>query len=425
MIWGSRPSAPTLPPGARTGTGLKLFVALGPGDIVGARRSQMAGKPITETSIAFSEQLFAYCRLRNIQTLAISSSERPDKLEDGLFSIENRAKPLAGRAGARFHLSLILYGLYLAIRARRFGANVAVIDSGTTHYFALTFFRLLGVPVLVNLHNVLWPRGFPPLGKLQRVIRLLNSLFFQYASSGAIGVSPECERQIASESRGKVPFFQYRCQFKRAGFAVPRLPTPDVFRITFVGRAESNKGVLDIPRMVQGLRSHTPAKFIFEVCGDGPALAELKSIVREGRLEDEIIIRGRVERDALLEVYSRSDAVIVPTRSTFTEGMPQACAEAVLSSVPVVTSDVTNAFDVIGPAIARATTDDVMSYVEAISSLSGNRPKYERLRSECPRLALQFVDRSQSYPAALDRLLELVAGQRRLSSYDEIFREFT
>jgi hypothetical protein len=40
---------------------LKPFAALGPGDIVGARRSQTAGNAIKETSIAFSEQLFSYC----------------------------------------------------------------------------------------------------------------------------------------------------------------------------------------------------------------------------------------------------------------------------------------------------------------------------------------------------------------------------
>ena len=102
--------------------------------------------------------------------------------------------------------------------------------------------------------------------------------------------------------------------------------------------------------MVQGLRSRAPAKVIFEVCGDGPALPELKSIVRDQQLGDEIIVHGRLERDALLEVYARSDAVIVPTRSNFTEGMPQVCAEAVLSGIPVITSEVANAFDVIGPA---------------------------------------------------------------------------
>ena len=404
-------------------TRLRLFAALGPGDIVGARRSQLAGKSVNETSIAFSEQMFAYCRLRGIQTLAISSNAMADQLEDGLFSIENRAKPLAGRGGASFHLSLILYGIYLAIRARRFGANVAVIDSGTTHYFVLAFFRVLGIPVIVNLHNVLWPRGFPPLGKLQRAIRFLNSLFFKYASSGAIGVSPECERQVALESEGKVPFFQYRCQFKLAGFQTARADTADVFRIAFVGRAERNKGVLDIPGIIHGLRSRAAAKVVFEVCGDGPALSELKSVVRDQRLEDEIIVHGRLEREELLEVYARSNAVIVPTRNNFTEGMPQACAEAVLSGIPVVTSDVTNAFDVIGPAIAQAKANDITSYVKAISSLIGNRSIYERLQLDCPKLALQFVDRSQSYPAALDRLLELVVGQTPLSDYVAVFEE--
>ena len=114
---------------------LRLFVALGPGDIVGARRSRLAGKAINETSIAFSEQLFAYCRSRKIQTLAISSNGRTDQLNDGSVTIENRPKPLNDCGGIRFHLSLLLYGFYVAIRARRFRANVAVIDSGTTHYF--------------------------------------------------------------------------------------------------------------------------------------------------------------------------------------------------------------------------------------------------------------------------------------------------
>ena len=404
---------------------LRLFVALGPGDIVGARRSQLAGNAINETSIAFSEQLFAYCRLRGIRTLAISSNVRPDTLDEGIISIENRARPLAGRAGARFHLSLVLYGLYLAIRARRFGASVAVIDSGTTHYFVLAFFRALGIPVLVNLHNVLWPRGFPPQGTLHRAIRLLNSLFFRYASSGAIGVSPECERQIVSESRGKVPFFQYRCQFKLAGFPAPHRRKAGIFRIAFVGRAESNKGVLDLPRMAIGLRTRAPVRVVFEVCGDGPALPELSSIVRKERLNDEIIVHGRLERDALLGVYARSDAVIAPTRSNFTEGMPQVCAEAVLSGIPVITSEVTNAFDVIGTATINAKTDDVESYIGAILSLIQDQALYERLRAECPTLAPQFLDRSQSYPAALDRLLEILTGRKALTDYTGVFREIT
>jgi glycosyltransferase involved in cell wall biosynthesis len=402
---------------------LRLFAALGPGDVVGARRSQLAGKAINETSIAFSEQLFAYCRLRNIQTLALSSNGRVDKLDEGLICIENRAKPFRDRGGVRFHLSLILYGLYLAMRARRFGASVAVIDSGTTHYFALISFWALGIPVIVNLHNVLWPRGFPPQDTLHRAIRFLNSKFFQYIAAGAIGCSPECERQIVSESHGRMPFSQYRCQFKPLGFRSSDPYKAVAFRIAFVGRAEINKGILDITRMASDLRMRSPVKVIFEVCGDGPALPVLRNIVRHEGLADEVIVHGRLERDALLGVYARCHAVIVPTRSDFSEGMPQVCAEAVLSEIPVVTSEVTNAFDVIGPATVQAVTDHVASYVSAILSLIETPTLYEGLRAECPKLALQFLDRSQSYPAALDRLLEIVTGQGSLSGYTEVFNE--
>src|SRR5262249_31794249 len=141
-------------------TDLKLFAALGPGDIVGARRAQLTGVPIRETSIAFSEQLFSYCQFRGIKTLGISSNARMDRLEHDLVTVQNRPKLFPGSGGVRFHLAQIIYAFYLAARARRFGADVAIIDSGTTHYFALALFRLVGIRVILNLHNVLWPPGF-------------------------------------------------------------------------------------------------------------------------------------------------------------------------------------------------------------------------------------------------------------------------
>lgn len=402
---------------------LRLFVTLGPGDIVGARRSRLAGEAVNETSIAFSEQLFAYCRSLNIQTLAISSNGRTDRLEDSPITLENRPRLLNNRGGVRFHLSLILYGFYLAIRARQFRADVAVIDSGTTHYFALVPFAVLGIPVAVNLHNVLWPRGYPPRGKMNSIIRFLNRLFFRYIAAGAIGVSPECERQVLTESRRRMPFFQYRCQFNAKGFQSSEPYRSGLFRIAFVGRAEENKGILDLTRIAAELRAGCSSNIVFEVCGDGPALLDLRTIIEQKRLTDGVIVHGRLERNELLSVYARCHAVIVPTRSNFTEGMPQVCAEAVLSGIPVITSHVTNAFDVIGPAIIHAETDDISSYVRAIQLLAGNQELYWKLRSACSKLAPQFLDRSQSYPAAIDRLLVRIIGTTPLPDYTKVFGE--
>lgn len=384
--------------------GLRLFVALGPGDIVSARRKQLAGHAVNETSIAFSEQLFDYCRQRRIRTLAISSNIRSDELEDGPVSIENRPKPLRDRGGLLFHVSQILYGTYLAIRARQFGANFAFIDSGTTHYFVLILFRLLGIPVAVNLHNVLWPSGYPPKG-VAAIIRKMNRVFFRYAAAGAVGVSPECERQVVSEARRAIPFFQYRCQFTANGFAHAKHYISGTFRVMYAGRVEENKGVLDIVQMAANLRNLGQVDVVFDICGDGAALSRLRAAVEAQDLGKLVIVHGRLEREALLGIYANSHAAIVPTRSDFTEGMPQVCAEAVLSDLPIITNRVTNAFDVLGEAIVRANTDDVNSYVHAITLLATDPALYAKLKAACSALSQQFLDRSQSYPSALDRLL--------------------
>jgi glycogen synthase len=392
--------------GDQVKTELRLFTALGPGDIVNARKKQLAGLAVNETSIAFSEQLFAYCRLHNIKTLAISSNSRLDRLEDENITMENRPKSFQNSGGLRFHLSLILYGIYLVIRAHRFRADIAIIDSGTSHYFVLTLFRVVGIPVVANLHNVLWPAGFPPTRFVHRVIRSLNRLFFRYAAAGAIGVSPECERQVQAESNHRIPFFQYRCQFRPEGFRHSPSYQGGIFRIVFVGRAEKNKGLLDIAQMAADLKVQAPVKVIFDVCGDGPALPELAELVERDHLSDVAIIHGRLEREALLKVYGEAHAAIVPTRSNFAEGMPQVCAEAVLSGLPVITSKVANAFDVIGVATIEAEVDNSDSYVSAILSLINTPALYTSLKSECARLALQFVDQQQGYSAAVHRMIE-------------------
>ena len=70
--------------------GLKLFAALGPGDIVGAQRARIAGNAVNETSIAFSEQFISYANLAasgrwQFLRMAVSIG-----LRTGIIEIENR-----------------------------------------------------------------------------------------------------------------------------------------------------------------------------------------------------------------------------------------------------------------------------------------------------------------------------------------------
>jgi glycosyltransferase involved in cell wall biosynthesis len=385
---------------------MKLFTAMGPGNIVEAHRARLAGKDISETSIAFSEQLLDYCKAANIETLGISSHPNVDHFRSGAITLENLPKPLWASRGALFHLGAVYYAARLALRARRFGADLALIDSGTSHYFALTAFKLFGIPVAVNLHNVLWPAGYEPQSALPSTIRKLNAWFFRNVAVGAVGVSPECERQVSSESNGSVPFFQYRCQFSPEGFAQSKPYAGGPFNIVFAGRIEQNKGVLDLAGMAIRLRALSNVPVMFHVCGNGPAIEALKAQIEADRLYGEIKVHGRLERPALLQIYANAHAAIIPTRSDFTEGMPQVAAEAILSGLPLITNKVTNTAGVLDGATLQAETDDSESYVEQILILIRDQDVYLRLRASCDRHAGQFLDRSQGYGAAVARLLK-------------------
>ncbi|WKA30625.1 glycosyltransferase family 4 protein [Bradyrhizobium roseum] len=397
---------------------------MGPGDIVGAHRESLLRGAAATTSLAFSEQLFNYCKAVATPLLAISSHPRADTVQDGPIQAENRQKSnrQSPHSGLGFHLLQLRYALYLAYRARRFRADVAFIDSSTSHYFALSIFRLIGIPVVVNLHNVLWPQGFPPTGLSGRVVRWLNAQFFRWFAAGAIGVSPECERQVLSEARQRIPFFQYRCQFNRDGFFVAPGYQGGPFQVAFVGRAEVSKGVLDLVEISEILATKCSTPIIFHVCGEGPALALLRDMIRRKGLESRIITHGHLKREELLKLYSSCHAVIVPTTGAFPEGMPQVCAEAVITRLPIVASRVTNALDVLGPAIAEAETNNRDSYAEQLGRLATDSSRYEQLRSATDALSGQFFDRSFSYPAAVDRMLsKLFRDRRHINDWSSVF----
>jgi glycosyltransferase involved in cell wall biosynthesis len=391
-----------------------------------AHRAQIRGEAsFLQTQIIFSGQFLEYCRQRSIETLVLPYNR--NNLRDGILHLENQPRRFESAKGFCYHVSRISYALYLAIRARRFGADLAIIDSGSAHYFALAFFRMLGIPVVINFHNILWPKGFEPRGRLTRLLRWFDGWFFRLAAAATAGIPPECGIQVRELAGWALPFYEYRSQYRDGEFSHDR-HNPDwrPFRVAFVGRAERSKGVLDIADIAHRIRESSAIPIIFEVCGDGSALPELVRAVAERGLEDVVRIHDRLPQSDLLQLYKRAHAVIVPTRGDFCEGLPAVCAEAVLADMPIITSRLTNALPVLGPALVEVEPESVESYAGAIIKLAKDRTAYDRLCNACPKLATQFLDRSQSYPAAIDRLIgHLFPDWKLLSDYEPLFARLT
>lgn len=373
---------------------------------------------------SFAAQARRLLRLHRIEGILICSNAKGgEMLHDGILSI-NIPRWWDTKQSWRFHLSRIVHGIKLARYAKRNGVDLAVIDSGTAHYFSLAAFKLAGIPVAVNFHNVRWPIGYEPSGSVKRLVRKLDSWFFRNVAIGALGCSPECSNQARADGAGNLPFFPWSGQFIAEGFNSALNPHEASlpFRLLFAGRVERNKGVFDLLTVASSLKGRTGRQIVVEFCGDGTALDELRHEIGRLELSGMVTARGRLSPSELAEAYARCDALILPTRGDFCEGMPLVAAEAVLSGKPVITSRLSNALPVMGGAIAEAEPENIQSYVNVIAAMADDPEIYERHQRECDQVSRQFLDRSQSFAAALDRLIETVRPRHELlRDYDIIF----
>jgi glycosyltransferase involved in cell wall biosynthesis len=390
--------------------GLKVFYAAGPGDAIRAHNNwaQDQHDP-TEVSVTFSSQVEQFCKDAGASLYIVCHPPQKAFLRDGPTTIEHRPKPLPNGRGPLYHLRELWYGLSLLITAVRFRANVAILDSGCTHFFWQGLFRLFGMKVIPVLHNTLWPSGYRPTKPIQRFVLWLDKYFWRHVPHAVVCVSPECERQVrALAGYTERPFYHTRAQFEPEYFSRVAPPPPHSqrpFRIMFIGRVNRIKGVFDILEMAENLERSVPGRVKWEICGRGPDLNALRSLHAEKGLDGVVDLRGWTSLDDLVYVYGRSHASIVPTRSSFTEGLAMTAAESILANRPVITSPVVPALEVLRPAAVEANTDDVDSYVGQILKLIDDADCYQRMVDACPTLAAPFYDRNNGLTAVLHRIL--------------------
>jgi glycogen(starch) synthase len=394
----------------------RIFNSAGPGDVITAhgfwKRKEHCP---TEVTLTYSSQLEQFCEDIGAEAYIVSYHPRKEFLKDGAITLEHRPRPFPGAEGVMYHLAAILYGLGLLATAVRFRADVAVIDSGSTYYFVTTLFRLMGIRVIPVLYNTLWPNGFPPTGRIPRAILKLDSFYYRYVPTAILGISPECTRHVEQITRGRhAPLYQIRAQFPREYFEqIPAPPPFDQrpFQIMFIGRVNRIKGVFDILEMAQKVEARAPGQVRWEICGSGPDLEELERRCSEMKLQSIVSIRGWTSLSDLREVYARSHAAIVPTRSSFGEGLAMTAVEAILAGRPVITNPVVPALEILRPACVAGRTNDVDSHVEGVMKLIDDREYYESLRRACPELREPFYDREQGLTAVLKRVIGTLKDQ--------------
>jgi glycosyltransferase involved in cell wall biosynthesis len=369
----------------------------------------------TEVSITFSGQIEDFCRDIGATAYFVSANAKKAILTDGNFTIEHRPKQILH--GVRFHVGEVVYGIRLLVTALRFRAQVALIDSGATYFFVLVLFRIFGISVIPILHNTLWATGFPPAKLASRLLACLDRFFWEWTPTAVIGVSPECLRQVNSiRAKKRYPAYEIRAQFDRAYFS--RIPPPPPhehrpFQIMFIGRIDRSKGVFDILEIARKIEDTNPGLVRWDICGRGIDFDELTVRHGELRLDGVVNLRGWTPLDDLIRVYARSHASIVPTRSTFAEGLAMTAAESILAGRPVITNPVVPALEVLRASCVEAKTNDVESHLRAVLTLATDPELYRRARDASVGYQEQFFDRRNGLAEVLKQALGPYIGSSK------------
>ena len=385
---------------------IDLMYVEGTGDIVEAlTRWHKQEDVLTETSKTFSGQVFDFCKKNNLNTLAISAFHQVKRVEVEGFTAYSQPK-LTLQGGLGYHLAQMLSGLKIVATAIRHRPRYLHITNGATHWFMLAPLKLLGIQLFPQFHNTFWAKGYPPTGKIQRLLLKLDAWFLTHIATGALCCSPEIQHQIAEMTQGNsCPTYLFKAQFYRKSFENPPAPQAHEskpFTVVFAGRVERNKGVFDILEMAKSLR-HDQVKF--HICGDGEALIALQNKCSEDNLNDIVSIHGRLNRPALIEKYTLGHAVIVPTRSDFAEGFAMVAAEAILLNRPIICSNIVPALETLKTAAIEAEPENVESYVAAIRQLMADKALFEQKQQACSGLRAQFLDEKEGLAKALEYTL--------------------
>ncbi len=233
----------------------------------------------------------------------------------------------AGGSGIINKLSILFYMPYNLFKIYQYINQVEWV-----HFRAPTSMGLYVLPLLSIYKNKKmwfkyagnWNQKFPPCSyKLQKW--WLNN------NNSKVTINGSWPNQ-----RSHLLSFENPCinedEYEKAKFYRSKKKYNKKLNLCFVGRLESEKGILIICELLKNLVDIDSFDTFF-IVGDGPLKASLDKQVKNSKIN--VCITGSLSRDELNEIYIKSHIFIFPSYAS--EGFPKVLAEAALfGCIPIV-----------------------------------------------------------------------------------------
>ncbi|HLL89384.1 MAG TPA: glycosyltransferase family 4 protein [Tepidisphaeraceae bacterium] len=386
---------------------LRIFYAAGPGDVIGTFGHWSAGRDDpSQVAVTYSGQFYDACRDLGAEGYVLAYNPNKRSVREGPFRIVHRPLRFMRGPGPLYHLEQIWAGARMALSAKRFGADVAIV-SGGAHWFSLGLMARLGVRVVPTLHCVLWSKHAPP-ERYRKWPWRWDARFFAARPAAVMSLSDDITEQLGVMAAGRYgrPVFPFLPTYRREAFAgMPPPPAGKPFRVLFAGRIEPNKGVYDLLAIAKRFAAAGRTDVEFDLCGDGGHLAALRTAADAAGVSPRFRCHGHVTKPVMRQRFEQCHVLIAPTTTDFIEGFNKTVAEGVLAGRPVVTSSVCPALAYVREAVVEVPPDDVSAYGDAILRLCDDPRLYEQKRRGCGDVAELFYDPERGWAAALKRVI--------------------
>ena len=386
---------------------LKLLYVAGPGNVINTFECWRRGEDDpSQVSMTFSGQFYDLCTELDAEGYILASHPEKKFLQNGRFTLEHRPVRLQKRSGVLYYLGQILYQLSIVISALWYRADV-VIQSDTDCFFVLALLPKLGIHVVPTLHCVLWAK-YLPRSKVKKLLNRLNGWFFGSQCLAILSTSDDVNKQIGEITATRpLNIINFLSTYRRSEFKQIQPPNlqSSTFEVLFAGRIEPEKGVFDLLEIARRFRAAGREDIIFHVCGTGSKLDLLRQKVAQDGLEATFVIHGYCDKPTMRQMLSRSHVVVVPTKSSFVEGLNQVVIEGVLANRPVVTSSIWPALTYVREAVVEVPPDDVQAYGDAVLKLCDVPTFYEAKYRSCEKFQEQFYSSEKSWGTGLKAVL--------------------
>jgi glycogen(starch) synthase len=319
----------------------------------------------------------------------------------GRFIFDNHPKPV-GLKGVLYHLAFLPWFARVVPKIVRFKPDVLIATENAPYWFFLAPLRWFGIPIIPSFHPIPWPQ-YAPRKLSSRILWQLNRLLILKNLKTMVVISNAITQELGSllgRDLRHIEILRHLPSYPRSQFE--SIPLPNIrlqppFRIFFIGRVETNKGIYDLVEIARLLDQTRKGQFRFDICGTGGELENLRKRIIELGLQNVVSCHGFCDAQKVAMLLGLSHTVIVPSRSDFDAGYEMVCAEAILANRPLIASAVCPALEDLRDASIEVQPDNVDQYCQAIIRLSEDPEFYSQKLTACSSLHEPFYRSENSW----------------------------